>query len=218
MVFDSAWSGQTKPMQTAQQKKQFSFYSPYIRKAFLISDNDAYNRMYEFLGQQTINRRLHELGYPEIRITRRFMRMTEDENSIPTRCISSQRRITTIHSPWHYNMDSSISVISIKWELRIINANDSLIHEPIDFTTANNLPLKDMQQILQSVLFPQSVPVKKRFYLTKDDLDFLYRFYHNTLLNHYPKYDSKRYYDSYVKFYFRNDSHTMPPLVRVFIK
>ena len=37
----------------------------FIKKVFLISDNVAYNRMYEFLGQQTINRRLHAMAYPD---------------------------------------------------------------------------------------------------------------------------------------------------------
>jgi len=57
------------PMQTAQQKNNFPSIAHTYEKAFLISDNDAYNRMYEFLGQTNHQRRLHELGYPEIRIT-----------------------------------------------------------------------------------------------------------------------------------------------------
>jgi len=34
----------------------------------------------------------------------------------------------------------------------------------------------------------------------------------------YPKYDSSYYYDSYVKFFFRNETHHLPPQVRVFNK
>jgi hypothetical protein len=43
---------------------------------------------------------------------------------------------------------------SIKVGNAYYNNNDSLIKEPIDFTKANNVPLEDLQKILQSVLFP----------------------------------------------------------------
>jgi hypothetical protein len=34
----------------------------------------------------------------------------------------------------------------------------------------------------------------------------------------YPKYDTAKYYDSYVKFFFRNASHQLPTQVRIFNK
>jgi hypothetical protein len=220
LFFDSAWSGQTKAYADSTAENNSPSIAQYIRKAFLISDNDAYNRMYEFVGQQTINRRLHELGYPDIRITRRFMRMTEDENRHTNPVHFIRKDGSLLYSqPMAYNIDSFDFSHIYKMGIAHYNANDSLIHEPIDFTTANNLPLEDMQQILQSVLFPQSVPAKKRFHLTKDDLDFLYRFLSQfPSETSYPKYDTSVYYDSYVKFYFRNASNTMPPHVRVFNK
>ena len=99
------------------------------------------------------------------------------------------------------------------------NSQDSLIHEPIDFTTANNLPLEDMQQLLQSVMFPNSVKATKRFRLTNADLNFLYRFLSQyPSETSYPKYDTSQYYDSYVKFFFRSPQHSMPGHVRVFNK
>ena len=52
------------------------------------------------------------------------------------------------------------------------NREDSLINAPMDFTTHNNMPLEDLQQILQSALFPSSVPKKQRFNLTPDDYKF----------------------------------------------
>ncbi|MFX8289574.1 serine hydrolase, partial [Acinetobacter baumannii] len=45
-----------------------------------MSDNDAYNRLYEFLGQRTINEQLHKKGYGDVRITRRFVTMDEVQN------------------------------------------------------------------------------------------------------------------------------------------
>lgn len=220
MQYDSGYSKQTIQYKDSTAENGLPSIAQFIRKAFLISDNDAYNRMYEFTGQQTINRRLHDMGYPEIRITRRFMRMTPDENrhTNPIRFINNDGSLI-YQQPMQYNRDSFDFSHINKMGTGHLNADDSLIYEPIDFTTANNFPLEDMQQLLQSVLFPASVPLKQRFDLTKEDYDFLYRFLsqHPSETN-YPKYDTSAYFDSYVKFFFRQGSHAMPPGVRVFNK
>ena len=46
----------------------------------------------------------------------------------------------------------------------------------MDFTTHNVLLLEDLQQMLQSVLFPESVAVQKRFKLSSEDYKFLYQY------------------------------------------
>src|SRR5882757_9651130 len=80
MLTDSAYSGQTVIRQDTSSADGQPSLAQYIRKIFLTSDNDAYSRLYEFLGQPGINRRLWQLGYDDIRITRRFVPMNEDEN------------------------------------------------------------------------------------------------------------------------------------------
>src|SRR4029078_7449848 len=138
------------------------------------SDNDAYNRMYEFVGQGTINRNLHAKGYKSIRITRQFMGFTEDENrhTNPINFLDKNGKLI-YHQPMLYNTDSFDFSHEIKIGKSHLDSHDSLINEPIDFTKANNVSLENYQQILQSVLFPQSVPAKQRFNLTKEDYSFL---------------------------------------------
>jgi hypothetical protein len=220
MQFDSAWSKQTTAYKDSTAENGFPSIAHYIRKAFLISDNDAYNRMYEFVGQQRINRRLHEMGYTNTRIIRRFRGMTEEENrhSNPIRFIREDGSLIYAQ-PMEYNTDSFDFSHVYKMGNAYLNANDSLIHEPIDFTKANNLPLEDMQQMLQAVMFPKYVNPQQRFDLAKDDYEFLYRFLSQyPSETAYPKYDTSAYYDSYVKFFFRNSSHAVPSGVRVFNK
>jgi len=100
-----------------------------------------------------------------------------------------------------------------------MNRNDSLVNETFDFTKHNNISLEDLQQILQSALFPKSVPLKQRFKLDKDDQEFLYHY-----LSQFPsetsylKFNTVKYYDSYVKFMMRDSSHHLPEGVRVFNK
>jgi hypothetical protein len=95
---------------------------------------------------------------------------------------------------------------------------DSLIPKPIDFTTANNVTLYHLQQLLQSALFPASMPAAKRFILKEDDYTFLYRCLSQyPSETNYPKYDTTVYFDSYVKFFFKSGSR-LPSNVRVFNK
>ena len=192
----------------------------FIKKAFLVSDNDAYNRMYQFIGPQTINRKLHEKGYPSIRITRQFLGLTVEQNRHTNSIQFLDKDKSIIYTqPPAYNPDSFYFGKTVKIGRGYINNKDSLVNEPIDFTKVNNLPLEDLQQILQSALFPGSVPAYKRFNLSKDDQHFLLQYLSQfPSETNYPKYDSSEYYDSYVKFFFRDSTHRMPPGVRVFNK
>jgi hypothetical protein len=172
------------------------------------------------VGQGEINRKLHEKGYTDVRITRQFMGFTPEQNrhTNPIRFINKHGKLLYAQPP-AYNTDSFDFSRGIFFGKAYYNRNDSLIPAPFDFTMHNNLSLEDVQQMLQSVLFPVSVPEKQRFDLSKSDYKFLYRF-----LSQYPsetsdpKYDSAVFYDSYVKFFFRDSTHRMPPYVRVFNK
>ena len=89
----------------------------------------------------------------------------------------------------------------------------------MDFTRHNRIPLEDLQQLLQSTLFPLSVPESKRFQLSPDDYSFLYRYLSQyPSETPYPKYDTSVFYDSYVKFYFQEGGHVIPAPIRVFNK
>lgn len=218
--FDSSYSSQTIAHEDSTSQSNLPSIAHYIKKAFLISDNDAYNRLYEFVGQQTINQNLHDKGYKDLRITRRFTGMNADENrhTNAVRFIDTKNNLLYTQPP-AYNTDSFHFSNPIRIGNAYYNRTDSLIHEPIDFTFSNNLPLKDLQQIMQSVLFPESVPEKQRFHLSNDDYRFVYQYLSQyPSETNYPKYDTAKYFDSYVKFYFYNDAHLMPPQLRVFNK
>ncbi len=90
----------------------------------------------------------------------------------------------------------------------------------MDFTTANLVPLEDLQQLLQSVLFPLSVPAQKRFNLTADDYRFLYQYMSEMPRESlHPHYDTTEYFDSYAKFFmFKAGKTKIPSYIRVFNK
>lgn len=220
MQFDSAYSGQTREWHDQTAQTGYPSIAQFIRKAFLVSDNDAYSRMYEFVGQEGINRNLHAKGYLDTRITHRFVRMSSDENrhTNPIRFIREDGNLIYEQAA-AYNQDpfdfSRIAKIGKGYY-----AKDSLIREPFNFTERNKFPLESFQQVLQSVMFPLSVPARQRFDLTPDDYAFLHQYLSQfPRETNYPNYDAQQYYDSYVKFFFMDSlHHQLPPDVRVFNK
>jgi hypothetical protein len=220
MQFDSAYQRQVREYNDSTSQSGLPSIAQFIRKAFLISDNDAYNRMYQFVGQQAINRKLHEKGYPHTGIVRQFMGFTDEENrhTNPVRFINEEGKVI-YEQPMGYNTDSMYYPNEIPIGKAHYNRNDSLINAPMDFSRQNTIPLEDLQQILQSVLFPASVSTKQRFNLTKEDYQYIKQYLSQyPSETPYPKYDTAQYYDSYVKFFFTNETHQMPKTVRVFNK
>ena len=220
MQFDSSYEKQTRLYRDSTSENQLPSIAHFIKKAFLISDNDAYNRMYQFVGQQTIHRSLKKKGYEGVRIPRQFMGFTMEQNrhTNAIRFIDENGRLVYAQPP-AYNKDSFDFSHVIRIGKAYMNRNDSVVNEPFDFTIHNNISLEDLRMILQSVMFPASVPKKQRFDLTGNDYEFLYRYLSQyPSETSYPKYDDSVYYDSYVKFFFRDSTHRMPEHVRVFNK
>ena len=219
MLTDSAFSGQTSVNADAGAANGLPSIGHYIKKIFLVSDNDAYNRLYEFLGQQYINETLWKKGYPDIRITRRFTPMSEEENrhTNPVRFIENDSLI--------YRQPAAYSKLQFTFPKEIqlgrahYNRDEELVLSPMDFTRHNNAPLEDLQQIMQSVLFPASVKAKSRFGLDQDDYSMLYRVMSQMPSeSRHPVYDTTEYFDSYTKFFMFKADRTIPSYMRVFNK
>ncbi len=220
MQYDSNFVGQKPLLTDSTSDTGYPSISNFIKRAFLISENDPYNRMYQFIGQEAINEKLHQKGYDRLRITRQFMGYSEEQNrhTNPIRFLNSDGT-TLFAQTGAYNtkpFDFSKHFLLGKGYM---NKNDSLINEPFDFTKHNYIPLEDFQQILQSVLFPSSVPEKQRFNLQKEDRDYALKYLSQyPSETSYPKYNDSLFYDSYVKFYFQDSTHKMPSNIRVFNK
>jgi hypothetical protein len=221
MLTDSGYSGQSVAHTDTSSADGLPSLAQYIRKVFLVSDNDAYNRLYEFLGQAAINQRLRQLGYPDIRITRRFVPMSEDENR-HTNPINFERDGRTLYrQPANYSDQVfNFPRSPVLYGNAYYDRHDSLIHSPMDFTRHNNFPLADAQQMLQSVLFPESVSPDRRFRLTPEDYRFLYQYMSELPRESaHPRYDTASYFDSYTKFFlFKAGRTPIPGYIRIFNK
>ncbi len=220
ILFDSNYQRQVAMYADSSSKNKKPSIAHFIKRAFLISENDPYNRMYQFVGQGDINKKLHQKGYSSTRITRQFMGYTEDQNRHTNgiRFVDDHNNLLYQQAP-QYNTDSfhfgsPILIGNAHW-----NSNDELIQGPFDFTKHNNISLEDMQKMLQAIIFPASLPAKSRFNVSEEDRLFLLQFLSQyPSETNYPKYDTEHFYDSYVKFFFQDSTHSMPKNIRVFNK
>jgi hypothetical protein len=220
MKYDSSYERQVAMTNDSSAENSYPSIAHFIKRAFLISENDPYNRMYQFVGQQQTNKKLIEKGYTSTRITRQFMGYTEEQNRHTNGIQFLDETGNTIYtqSP-QYNTDSFQFPSPVLIGNAHINREDQLVATPFDFTKHNNLSLEDMRKMIQSVVFPNSVEKKNRFNLSEEDRLFLLQYMSQyPSETNYPKYDSELFYDSYVKFFFSDSSHKIPSHIRVFNK
>jgi len=193
----------------------------YIRKILVASDNEAYNRLYEFLGQEPINEALAARGLAATRIVHRLevsLGAEENRYTNPVRFVGGDRVL--------YEQDAvhgQVSYVGVRPELlgeaEIVDGER--IEGPKDFATKNAFPLEDQHDLLIALLFPEAVPPGRRFDLTEDDYRFLYRWM-STLpgesgIDAYA--DAEDYPPGYVKFLlFGGSAAQIPPEIRIFNK
>ncbi|MBF9236486.1 serine hydrolase [Hymenobacter sp. BT683] len=192
----------------------------YIKRMLLVSDNVAYNRLYEFLGQRPLNERLAQLGHPNVRITRRFAPCDTIANR-HTNPISfhTPQGDTIYKESAKYNPTPYLSPLGRVLKGRAYQAGRRIIPEPYDFTAANHLPLANITALLQSIIFPESVPATQRLRLTTSDLAFLRRYLHATPHESgFQPCTSARYFDAYKKYlyYGRNPEISRQSALRIY--
>jgi hypothetical protein len=220
MQFDSNYQRQVAMTADSSAQNKKPSIAHFVKRAFLISENDPYNRLYQFVGQGPTNQKLLAKGYNSTKITRQFMGYTEDQNRHTNGIrFMDEKGLPILKLDPQYNKDSfqfgaPILIGDAHW-----NSKDEVVNAPFDFTRHNNISLVDMQKMLQAVLFPASVPKQSRFNMSESDRLFLLQYLSQyPSETDYPKYDSAHFYDSYVKFFFQDSTHTMPKHIRVFNK
>ena len=218
MFTDSAYSGQTAVYVDSSAQYLVPTMGNYIRKIFLVSDNDAFNRLYEYVGMERIINELKAKGFPDSRIIHRLsIALSEEENRHTNPVNFVQDGDTIWKEPAKYYSGPLPSTGRIRKGKGYLKG-DSVIPEPMDFSVKNFMPLEDLTDILTSVVFPGESPL---FDLTEEDYTFLL-----TAMSQLPKesafpaYDPKEYFDSYCKFllYGSSPEERIPSNIRIFNK
>lgn len=198
----------------------------YIKKIFLVSDNDAYNRLYEFIGQEQFTSRLHEKGYKDTRILHRlgpegFPFNFEDNQYTNPISFYHEDELVYHQGEVHGQIPKQYQVITRNEKLGVahINKAGDLVNTPLDFSVKNFFSLRDMHDVLKAIMFPEQTPAHRRFDLTQKDYQFLYKW-----MSTFPAESGIKAYkkkeDNYVKFFIYGDQENgdIPPTIKIFNK
>ena len=193
-----------------------------IRKLFVVSDNSAYNYLYDFLGRDHINERLWELGYKSSRIRHRLsVPLSEKENRL-TQSINFYNQ-----SKVNYEQKSQIASLLLDVNVEDYKIGKSYYLDgskqngPLDFSTKNFINLFDQHALIKKIIFPDHIKNKEAFNLSDRDYSFLYR--EMSILPRETKnpsfLDYNKYYDGYCKFFLFGDTKKrIPDNIKIFNK
>ena len=192
-----------------------------IKEVLVVSDNNAANRLYEFLGQEYIHSQLANRGFPEVYIRNRLeLGRTPLENRQTQAVHFYDENNKLIYTQPAQNNTGKLPYYNVLIGNGYLNNNDSLINAPLNFSEKNRISLSDLHHIMQSVIFPNQMPKKQRFNLSSNDRKFLLQWMHTTPNeSNYPTYDSSAYYPAYAKFIMLgSEKSPIPSNIKIFSK
>ncbi len=194
----------------------------FIKKIFVVSDNDAFNRLYEFLGQDHFNQRMWDLGYSETRMRHRLsIPLTAEQNKY-TNSLSFFINDKKILEQQMQFSSLPLTVNSVKNLIgKSYMQSAKLIDAPMDFSGKNFFNISEQHLFLQQIMFPRNINSDKKLYLRAEDFDFLYEWMSKLPReSRYPFYsDYDKYPDGYCKFLMFGDSNKkIPNHIRIYNK
>ena len=189
----------------------------YVEKIALVSDNDAYNRLYEWLGPEAVEARMAALGYEGVRIRHRLsVSLTPEamQRLNPVRLVAPGPRQWT----WGPRQIRPLSPGPVLPLGRGEQLGGQLIPGPKAFDEKNAFPLEAQLAFLQSLYFPETVPPTQRLALPEKDRRWLLeRFGQLAPRSGYEAYGALP--EGYVKFLaFGGQAPTLPEDLVIFNK
>jgi hypothetical protein len=144
----------------------------YITKALVVSDNESYNRLFEFVNPGYCEQRLSELGFNNARIISRFSSCdsTENRHTNSFKFYNDSNELIYSQPPAFFSKKITPPFANMKIG-KAHYAKGKTINTPKDFSKSNCFPLQDMHDLLISLVYPETS--KLTFSLSADDRNFL---------------------------------------------
>jgi len=221
MVTGHDFPGQTEVLHDPTTPDGRPTMEHYIKKLFLVSDNDAQNRLYEFLGQKYLNDALRVKGYQEAEILHRLsISMSEEENRHTNPVSFYSRSGKKLYEQVAQYNDAPFFLRADSLG-KGYYSNGKRVEGPMDFSRKNRISLPSLHHMLKAVMFPEAVSTGSRFRI-KDSTLRMVRKYMSQYPgeSRFPVYRAPTFYPAYVKFLlFGSDPQArIPPDIRIFNK
>ncbi|WP_316843637.1 serine hydrolase [Pedobacter psychrodurus] len=222
MITDSAYKGQTRVLKDSSAKNGLPSIEQYIKKILLTSDNDAFNRLFEFIGRAEINQKLKTNGLNDSRILNRLAVGDAGEpakHSNPIKFYNGNQLVynqDAQYDPKEYELKLSNLVMGTGY----LDSTDKLVNKPFNLAGKNAFAINDQQKLMRKLIFPEAFPTKERFNLSAADYKLIYTYMSKyPTESDFPKYDPKEFWPTYAKMlYYGRQQITPDPNIRIFNK
>jgi len=172
-----------------------------LEKIFVLSDNQANNRLFEFLGQDYINQKFISKGLNESRIFHRLS--TTNSSELNGKRVDFFLNDSIISFQNKNIAPAKLNLKGIEKGAGYINQDGKLIKKPMDFSEKNFISIDDLHKIIKILFFPKNFEEIRRFDLTQEQRNLLLKF-----MSGYPKefgYDNEEYPYFFNKFFIYGD-------------
>ena len=174
IIIDSSFSCQKKLIWDTSTNDSLASIASFIEKALVVSDNDAYNRLYEFVGPRYISERFNEFGMNKSVIRHRFASCDQQENRSTNKILFLSKTGDTLLSK---EQDYFKGVYLKPMKNMVVESFPfySKSKRPKktskDFSSRNSMPLSDIHSLLMELIYPESQTFN--FSINDDDRKFL---------------------------------------------
>jgi len=176
-----------------------------ITDLFIISSNESYNRLFEFLGQDYINKKLKQKGFKDFSISHRLS--TKESDNLKTKEINFYRNgeINQIQKSINNKPLTKLNLKNLNKGVGFILDNE-LQNKSMDFSRKNYFSIEELNNILIFLFFPE-ISKNKKFNLSKSQNLLIQKLMSSTPFE--MGFDKNIYPNNYNKFFIYGDKDGM---------
>ena len=176
-----------------------------ITDLFIISSNESYNRLFEFLGQDYINKKLKQKGFKDFSISHRLS--TKESDNLKTKEINFYRNgeINQIQKSINNKPLTKLNLKNLNKGVGFILDNE-LQNKSMDFSRKNYFSIEELNNILICLFFPE-VSKNKKFNLSNSQNLLIQKLMSSTPYD--MGFDKNIYPNNYNKFFIYGDKDGM---------
>jgi hypothetical protein len=145
-----------------------------IKNMLLVSDNDGYNKLWEFLTRDYVNKRLADCGYGQMRLLHSLASCNSkfDRHGNPVRFITAENNIV-YEQPFAVSRLPAVNPLAPVTMGKARIENGLVVPRPFVADFLNYAPLEELHRFLIGIMFPFTVDKGKSLVLSPGDYCFL---------------------------------------------